>query len=359
MGKQVHAIIPVYGPSETITTENVCFIRLGRRSFVSFAILQILTVFCLPCWLRKYPPDTVYVRTCFFSFLMYPICYLAGIPLIAEVDAIVDDEVQMRCQWKTLGCIIRLLDKLNYRLVNGLACATSGIRDEVIRRGANPDTAVVIQNAVDTRIMRPMTQGQARRQLGLDEQGNIVGFAGTFSPWQGLDLLVQAAKQVVDNSPAPVRFVLVGDGQSRPQIQRMVEQAGLGQYFSFLEPMDYKHISVFNSASDVTVIPIYDPRKLRYGISPLKFWDAVSVGVPVLVPAGCGLDDVLEHLALPGTFRSGDKDHLGESIVRVLEQTKHYQSRRKEVHQIVCEHYSWTGAAESLMQLCSQLSKAG
>jgi len=126
-------------------------------------------------------------------------------------------------------------------------------------------------------------------------------------------------------------------------------------FFSFFLPMPYEQVVVFYNTCDLIVIPRHNPRTLRYG-SPLKFWDAISVGVPVLVPEGCELDDVLERLSLPGTFRLGDKKYLAEAILEVLAQTQHHQSRRKDVHQIVSEEYSWTCVAEKLSELFRRLS---
>lgn len=357
IGWQFKAIVPRYGRADVSRVEDISFVPLPPRSFFSFLLLQLVTVLCLPYWLAKYRPGVVYVRTCFLAFLMCLICRVASIPLIAEVDSIVDEEVQMRGQRRILVPILKILDRLNYRSANGLVCVTPGIREEVIRRGAEPDAAVVIHNATQTDVMRPMSQNQARQQFGLGKDGYIVGFAGTLSPWQGLDLLVQAAKQVIDNSARSVRFVVIGGGQCRQQLQEMVSRLGLGQFFSFLKPIPYEQVAVFNNACDVAVIPIYDPRKLRYGVSPLKFWDAVSVGVPVLVPEGCQLDDVLEQLSLAGTFRAGDKDNLAEAILKVLSQTERYQSRRKDVHQVVSEQYSWTCVAKKLSQLYCLLGK--
>ena len=368
IGWQIRAIVPRYRRAESsgktpdnrepaktpqlFAVEDISFISLPARSVVSFCLLQIVTVLGLPYWLVKYRPGAVYVRACFLAFLMHLICRLAGVPLIAEVAAVVDEEAQMRGQRQILAAILKVLNGLNYRSADGLVCVTPGIREEVIRRGAKPDTTVVIHNAAQTDIMRPMGQKQARRQFGFAEEGYIVGFAGTFAPWQGLDLLVQAAKKVIENSTRSVRFILVGEGQCHQQLLEMVDQLGLAQFFSFLRPMPYERLAVFNNACDVVVIPIYDPRKLRYGLSPLKFWDAVSVGVPVLVPEGCQLDDVLERLGLPGTFRPGDRKYLAEAILEVLGRTEHYQSRRKEVHRIVSEQYSWTHVTEKLVEYC-------
>jgi len=371
IGWQIRAIVPRYSRTETSQkargsglpsktaelslVEDISFVPLPSRSFISFLLLQVVTVLWLPYLIFKYRPGTVYVRACFLAFLMHLICRLAGVPLILEVDAIVDKEIEMRGQRQVLAYIVRALDRLNYRSADGILCVTPGIREEVIRRGARPDTTVVIHNAAQTDIMRPMDQNQARRQLGLAKEGYIVGFAGTLAPWQGLDLLVQAAQEVIDNAPRPVRFVLVGDGQCRQQLEQMVDQLGLGGFFSFLAPVPSERVAAFNNACDVIVCPRYDPRTLRYGMSALKFWDAVSVGVPVLVPEGSQLDDVLERLGLPGTFRPGDRKYLAEAILKVLGQTEHYQSRRRDVHRIVSEQYSWTHVAEKLAEHCRRL----
>jgi len=168
-------------------------------------------------------------------------------------------------------------------------------------------------------------------------------------------MLVESAGKVIESSSQPVRFVLVGEGQGRRELQQMVDQLGLSQYFTFLAPVSFEQVAVFNNACDVTVIPVHDSCRLQYGLDPLKFWDAVSVGVPVLVPEGCQLDDVLERLGLPGTFRPGDRKYLAEAILKVLRQTEHYQLRRRDVHRIVSEQYSWTHVAEKLAEHCRRL----
>ncbi|MBW8040398.1 MAG: glycosyltransferase family 4 protein [Planctomycetes bacterium] len=357
LGHEVKVVAPCYGRGKKSLIENASYIRLPRRCLMSFVLLQIAIVFCLPYWILRYRPEAICVRACFLAFLMACICKLAGIPIIVEAGTIVDEEMSMRGESRLLAILVRFFERLNYRWINGLVCVTDGAREEYIRRGANPDTTVVIHNAAQTDIMRPMDQKCARRQLGLAEEDYIVGFAGTLAPWQGLDLLVRAAKEVVDNSGRSVKFLLVGEGQCQEQLEEMVDQLDLGQSFSFLAPMPYEQVAVFNNACDVVVIPIYDPRKLRYGIDPLKFWEALAVGVPVLLPEGCQLDDILEQLGLPGTFRPGDNKHLAETILEVLAQTEHHQARREDVHRIVSEQYSWTHVAEKLAEHCRRLRR--
>jgi len=355
LGHNIKIVAPCYGRGKSSPIEDVSYIRLPGRCLASFMLLQVGTVVWLPYLIFKYRPEVVFVRTCFLSFIMGFICRLAGVPMIVEAGTVVDAEVSMRGESRFLACFIRIIDRLNYRCVSGITSVTAGAREEFIRRGANPDTTVVIHNAARVDVMQPMDQRQARRQLGLAEEGCIVGYFGSFAPWQGLDMLVESAGKVIEGSSQPVRFVLVGEGQGRRELQQMVDQLGLSQYFTFLPPVPFEQVAVFNNACDVTVIPVHDSRRLQYGLDPLKFWDAVSVGVPVLVPEGCQLDDVLERLGLPGTFRPGDRKYLAEAILEVLGRTEHYQSRRKDVHRIVSEQYSWTHVAEKLAEHCRRL----
>lgn len=115
-----------------------------------------------------------------------------------------------------------------------------------------------------------MNQRQARRQLGSAEEGYIVGYFGSFAPWQGLDILVESAGKVIEGSSQSVQFVLVGEGQGRRELQQMVDQLGLSQYFTFLPPVPFEQVAVFNNACDVTVIPVHDLAQASVWFGPAK-----------------------------------------------------------------------------------------
>ena len=355
LGHDVKIVAPRYGRSKRSPIEDVSYIRLPRRCLASFLVLQIITAACLPYWILKYRPEVIFVRACFLAFLMALICKLAHIPLIAEVGTVVDAEVTMRGESRFLTCFIRIIDRLNYRCVSGITTVTAGAREEFIRRGANPDTTVVIHNAARVDIMQPMNQRQARRQLGLVEEGYLVGYSGSFAPWQGLDLLVQAAQKLIENSGRTIHFALAGDGKCRKALPQTIEELGLNEYFTFLGPVPFEQIVFFNNACDLTVIPVHDSRRIQYGLDPLKFWDSISCGVPVLLPEGCQLEDVLEQLGLPGTFLRTDSKYLAEAILDVLARTEYHQSKRNDVHRMVAEEYSWIHVAEKLIKHCRRV----
>ena len=76
-----------------------------------------------------------------------------------------------------------------------------GLRGDIAARGIAADRITVIPNAVDVDdSVRERDPTQAlRKRLGLDG-ATVIGFAGSFYAYEGLDLLIEAAAAV---GPAP------------------------------------------------------------------------------------------------------------------------------------------------------------
>ena len=287
------------------------------------------------------------------------ICRAAGVPLVGEVDSMVDQEILMRGEPAWAATLARGLDRINNRLSSALVCVTRGLRDESIRRGASPQTTFAIPNGARPELMRPGDRLAARRAFGLPEDDVIIGFAGTFVAWQGLDFLVAAARVIKDRPDARLKLALMGTGQLEPQLRQWIQRGGLEELFIFLPPMTQGQVAGFLVACDAAVVPIHDPRKLRYGLSALKFWDAVSVGLPVFVPSGSELDETLADLKLPGVFDPADPASLAEALVDFAGDVETHRARRQEVHELVAERYSWTRVAEQVAVVLERLAPGG
>lgn len=320
-------------------------LRLPRRNLFSFAVFQLLTVLLLPVWMIRYRPDVIYVRTCFLQGAMSIMARFLGIFLVGEVDNVVDIEIDARGEpgwWKP---IIRLLDRINYRWAAGSVCVTEKLRLEVIRRGGVPERTVHVPNGASVDLFRPMDRAEARRQFPeLPKDAFLVGFAGTFAPWIGLDLLFETAR-ILSKQSSGITFAIMGDGQMAPQVRRWAAEPELANSIILLPQSERSKVRVFLNACNIAVMPFNHAGILRYGLSSLKFWDAVSLGLPVLVPAGCELDEVLADLNLPGTFEAGKAESLADSIVRLATNVDAYRGRRNEIHERVRVQYSWDTVA--------------
>jgi glycosyltransferase involved in cell wall biosynthesis len=91
-----------------------------------------------------------------------------------------------------------------------------------------------------------------RQELGFLPEHVVVGKIARFFHLKGHEYLVEAAAQVVKQHPQ-VRFLLVGDGVLRTQIEEQIRALGLGDYFHFTGLVDPSQIPRMISAMDVLV----------------------------------------------------------------------------------------------------------
>src|SRR5689334_8945077 len=73
----------------------------------------------------------------------------------------------------------------------------------------------------------PEERKSVRASLGFTPADRAVGFTGTFGGWHGIDVLSEAIPRVCADSPA-AKFLLIGDGVFKHQVEKAVSEAGLG-----------------------------------------------------------------------------------------------------------------------------------
>jgi glycosyltransferase involved in cell wall biosynthesis len=346
-GHTVRIVAPGYPPR---TTEDlgvpVSYVPTFRRSTAAFALFHLLLAAAMPWFLLRYRPAVVFTRGLFHSFLIFLICRLFGCAYVAGIDSMAHYELEMRGLSRiTLG-LVRLADRLNLRWASAFICVTEGLRQEMIRRGNRPERVVAIHNGAEVGVFVPGDQAAARRKLGLPAEAVLVGFVGTLSVYQGLDLLIDAAAQCPDGE-RPVRFVIVGSGDRHGEVVEHIERSRQQERFLLRPAVSHEAVREYLDALDVEVICVHDERTLRYGLSSLKFWEALAVGLPILVPDASGLGDVLAELKWPAVYRTGDAADLAAVLQRVIADLPRLRTRRQELHDTACRRHSWAAVAEA------------
>jgi starch synthase (maltosyl-transferring) len=106
------------------------------------------------------------------------------------------------------------LERRTQTLSLGSVCVSEGVRRHAIESGhLDPERLVVIPNGIDVQRI-DQSQPANRESLGLPADGHVALFVGRFVPQKGLDVLLDAAREVSARI-ASWRLVLVGDGADR------------------------------------------------------------------------------------------------------------------------------------------------
>jgi glycosyltransferase involved in cell wall biosynthesis len=142
----------------------------------------------------------------------------------------------------------------------------------------------------------------ARHELGLMPDELVLAVVGVIRPYKGLDELLDAWAAV--DLEGQRRLLIAGAPSEQPGVEALIERAAIDpRVLIDARKIPAEEIQLFMRAADVAVLPYR--RSLNSGALML----ALTFGLPVIVPAGGGLAEVVDA-SFSRTFDAGDQGAL-------------------------------------------------
>jgi glycosyltransferase involved in cell wall biosynthesis len=189
-----------------------------------------------------------------------------------------------------------------------LVAVSESARREVLRRdGYAPERVVVINNGIARR-PAPGAGPYVREQLGIGPDELVVATLSTLRPVKGHEVAIAAMAEITRRVPG-ARLVVVGEGESRPALERAA--AELGPVVKFAGFRD--DVMPVLDAFDVLAHPS------RQEAFPTTLLEAMAAGVPQVATAVGGIPEIVEDgrtgLLMPAPPEPAE---LAERVVRLL-----------------------------------------
>ena len=175
-----------------------------------------------------------------------------------------------------------------------------------------------------------------------------VGFVGTLKAWHGVEVLLEAFAQIQANHKA-VRLLIVGDGPERAKLVARCVELKVADEVVFTGAVAPSEVPAFLASMDVAVAPY--PNLARFYFSPLKVYEYMAAGLPV-VASGIGqLEELIEPgvnglLVMPGDAKAlkGALETLQADVG--LRRRLGHAARAKVLHK-----HTWDSVARHILEL--------
>jgi glycosyltransferase involved in cell wall biosynthesis len=192
---------------------------------------------------------------------------------------------------------------------------------------------------VDTELFDPAAHDRAalRRELGLDGYQLIV-FAGIAHPSKGV-ADIAGALRALGAHRRDWRLVIVG-----PITPYARELAAADDRVILLGTQPPTRTPAFLAMADLVVLPQKRARA-AVGQMPMKLYEAMAMGLPVVSTAMSDIPQLLEGAGL--VVAPEDPHGLAEAIAQLLDHPSEAQKLGAAARKKIVNHYSWkVGAAE-------------
>jgi glycosyltransferase involved in cell wall biosynthesis len=231
----------------------------------------------------------------------------------------------------------RVLDR-----VDGIVTISAALRDRLVDESPTLGERIWVEHdGVDTSTIRPdlLDRQDARRRLSLQLDGApLVVYTGRAIAGKGVDVLLEAAREVPQ-----ARFLVVG---------RLYEQEyrrGAPTNVSFTGFVPPATIPPYLAAADLLVMPTTDDLPYASYTSPLKLFEYLASGRPVVASDLPVLREVLSHESNALLYPPRDHAALAAAIRRLLSSRR---LRTELAHQAWSDvqPHSWNARAGRLLQ---------
>jgi glycosyltransferase involved in cell wall biosynthesis len=207
---------------------------------------------------------------------------LLGYRVILEVNGRPSDELKDRGFGAFVRAGVATFTAVQFRSAHSFVAVTEGIAKRLADHTHSLIT--VIPNGSDP--PQPYLEMGGSPEAGAVPPGSsespLLVYVGALAPWQDLDLTLAVLRRLRDSSNLEWRLAVVGDGEGRDDFLRTVQTLGLANAVHWLGWQSRPEVARILAKADVGVVPLR--AKAGSGVcgSPLKLFEYLAAGIPVV-----------------------------------------------------------------------------
>lgn len=357
-GIQLRVLAPTLLSSPQALSKKLSFLGRVKRKLGQY-YLRDIKVFVVQVWrlyrewryLARERPDIVLTRFDDNTLSILWACRWLGVPSVIEVNGPERDEISM--DYRQMPFFKKLFTNRHALELADGAFTVSEQLSAPMRAVCGAKPVMTIPNGVDIERFDPAIPGaEIRRRLGIAGDTVVHGYIGSFAPWHGLDLLVDAFAHLLKEHPS-IHLLLVG--QANAQWQELLDRLAGPELTSHITVTGFvppQNIPPYLAAMDITVLP-----NSAYYCSPLKLFEYMAMAKPTVAvgtsPVATTLQDGEEGLL----FRQGNVDALTAALGRLTDDRELRARIGAAARRRVERDYTWRHNAGQVFGLLEEVHR--
>lgn len=216
-----------------------------------------------------------------------------------------------------------------------------------------PETKqMLIENVADNSMI---FRKQEIQKLNIKEHYQLNGediilYSGTFEPYQGIDLLIESSRKVIDKFKN-VRFVLVGGHKEQIEAyKKKVKELNLEKFYIFTGQVKPDLVPKYLDVADILVTP-----RLEGNNTPLKIYEYLRAGKPIVATNHITHTQVLNDQV--SYLTECNAESFANGILKVITDKNYRTSISKNAKKLADEKYSYKAYLEKTKNIYNILEK--
>lgn len=329
------------------------YIPLPGRNIISFVLFQLLVPLLFPLIYMRYRPDTILIRGGGgLGFFVHLAARLCRVKVVLEVNGIPWLELTARGYPKWLAKISKLFMRLECRTANRIIAVTSPIGEEIMRVFGIPQRRVItIQNGADPDEFDPENRAGKRLEMSIQPDTFVVGFIGAFTPWHGSREIIESALYLSPEIREKIVYLMIGNGEEWHEAKKMVIEKCLEERIWLPGQASRERVADYLSIFDVGMLINSCKEITVNGTSPLKFWEYLAAGLPVIISDNLNLNPIVSIENMGLILTDSTPLNIAKAIEEIFQKRSEFSEIGKHNRKLVQEKYSWLEVSKKVAEV--------
>jgi UDP-N-acetylmuramyl pentapeptide phosphotransferase/UDP-N-acetylglucosamine-1-phosphate transferase/glycosyltransferase involved in cell wall biosynthesis len=193
---------------------------------------------------------------------------------------------------------LEVLERRLYAAAHHIVTVGDGYREELRKRGVPAEQVSVIPNGIDRDSFTACVPDRNLRHRWQLDGKFVCAYVGTVGMASGLEVVLDAARELKQRGSDDIAFLIVGDGAVRDLLERSAQAAGLNNVV-FVGRQEKRDIPKILATVDACLVHL-KRRELFTTVMPSKIFEAAAMSKPIVLgvqghaaslveEAGCGI----------------------------------------------------------------------
>lgn len=273
-------------------------------------------------------------------------CAKYGVKHVIELNAPYPQEKREMEGRSLVSFLAERAEKTQVKKAHAVVVVSSELKKYFSKKAnVSPGKIVVTPNAVNLKTVEENV-ADVRPSLGLSKEDCVVGFVGSIFPYHGVDLLIEAMRELMQSNEHSVQLkaLVVGDGEILPELKKKVENWGLTSRFIFTGNVAHSKVYGYISAMDIAVMP----KSNWYG-SPVKIFEYGIMGKLVIAPNNGPVKDAMID-EVDGLLVNETTQHLVHQLKRAIHHPKEMEQMAQHFQTKIRNEFTWQHVADRIIE---------
>lgn len=196
---------------------------------------------------------------------------------------------------------------------NAVIAPTKKVLDSLIEYGVKREIEI-IPTGINTELFKKSNYSKEdtialKKEIGLNPENPVLLFLGRIAKEKSIDVIINAMPSLLEKIP-DLKFVIVGDGPVKSELESLTEKLGLTENIIFTGAKPWAEIGKYYQIGDIFV------SASKSETQGLTFAEAMAGGLPVIARRDECLENIVIHEKTGLLFDSPEE--LPDMVMRIL-----------------------------------------